>query len=1530
MAENYAKRIDAFADVATTGIAILGAIAAAVITVVTGGAAAPLIAAAVIAGLASMSANYALKGGRYGWEQAAVDLGMTAVQAITAGVGAQLGAAAQVASKGAAAASAASRSLTTLARLFTGNPVVDQIIVGAITGSIGGVANVAFDERTWEHSGGDAVGALFSGLLKGALSGAATAALTNSIEALGRNGAAISERARAIAAEGGVLRGAVGLAGRGVGGLGRGINAALNASTGGGMLASAGSMAGRGLTRGVISGLGGMAGRSTELLYDRTSGRFRGDAGDALLDIGRAGAHAFVQGIGEGAGEAAGQGVHNRRLMAAAEGINRARADMGLPPLEGHPLHEGSPLRAAAEDLMFLNLHGRTGGDALSRAVNLDHIATHGGLAATVATVHPNAIVEDGMRAELMRHVDPDLHGDFADVPIRVLPEAEYRALTRSESGPVVTLIQDGRPVVVVREGTPIARLADEGPHLVQSRDAHTRERVARLDEATMARWDSLDLDTQLDLYRNKIELEIDAHQRVHASLEAELARARSSGADEAESTRIAAELERNAGTLRNLRARHDEVGNIGPQQRAAIEAGEAARPQYLDQPPRLFSKEGPADGRRTPEEQLSDDILETMLTEIAEKRRMSARGGLVEDELQDLPEAVVAFLRRGERMPGRGEVPPEVKAWARRVARERFGRQLQDALLDPGLHNRMTQAAVERLSDAQLEHVRIHGELPEGVEFHHLLPVADFPEFAHLAEAGTALPTDVHREAGHAMDPTRPVEAGTLLDPEAETRPIGQHLDPEARKYYRPTAREVAEGTRTTRDVDRDLVTDYQQRVRRAESALRTAEAAAQRRPTPENIARADAARAAVARAQEHLAEVQARVALHAEMRAELMRHVSPEMHADFADVPIRILPEAEYRAFTRSDAGPVVTIFQDGRPIILVREGTHPSRLADEGTHLVQSREAHTAGRVARLDEAELARWDHLDLDTQLDLYRNKIELEIDAHERIARSLRGEAPQDAAEQARVAAELDRAHGTLRNLRSRLGEVDALGPHERTAIRSGEQPRPQYLDQPPRLFSKDLPGAAGAPRRTVLEPFVGPSLESPQELQSRHPGAEVIAAEASRPPAPAEIAAFQERGGRFIAERFGESLPDNSVDQMHVRFPLPHAKAQEMAIDIRAELAAHPGMTLLEILAARQAGIESVTNLGPHALRTLRPGGELEVVYWEHAVGREVDGLSELIWTDPATGERYRLEAVAAPTSRPRAEAAPHSGFGIPDDVTHVNVVTVRKVRIAPEPDTGAPGAGRRPAVTEEERVRGRELRAERKRSEREERRLRREERVRWVEAEQRRAQQQEEAVQRRQVAIDEEAGGRRRAVEEGRVSPEQDFRQRLATVAAELDIDVERLATVIRQFTEQLGGSGRRFDAQDVIDSLRNRARDGRPPRFGELEGLVSEIILEQNAIAVQQMREHIAQSQPDAVLGVERGGAFLAEVLSTGVEGFPRPCRSLSTWSSAKAALTSCSERRGWPPRSGGASLPKVSRASPSSTSTWGACSQGSCRR
>lgn len=204
------------------------------------------------------------------------------------------------------------------------------------------------------------------------------------------------------------------------------------------------------------------------------------------------------------------------------------------------------------------------------------------------ATLHSGPGEMDAMRQALLRHVPGDQHDAMAGVPIRVLPADQYQALTRSESGPVVTIIEDGRPTVIVREGTPIGRLADEGPHLSQAHDVRTRTQVGQLDEARLANWDNLDIDTQVALYRNKIELEIDAHTRIAASLERE---GLLPGADP---RRLAQESERNWATLRNLEERRAEVAALSPGARAAIAAGTRTRPQYLDQPARLFSKGPP------------------------------------------------------------------------------------------------------------------------------------------------------------------------------------------------------------------------------------------------------------------------------------------------------------------------------------------------------------------------------------------------------------------------------------------------------------------------------------------------------------------------------------------------------------------------------------------------------------------------------------------------------------------------------------------------------------------------------------------------------------------------------------------------------------------------------------------------------------------------------------------------------------------------------------------------------------------------
>ncbi|QHE85174.1 hypothetical protein [Hydrogenophaga sp. BPS33] len=1393
IAQTYASRIDAFADIATTGIAILGAIAAAAISVVTMGAAAPLIAAAIVTGLASMSASYAIKGGRYGWEQAAVDLGMTAVQAITAGVGAQLGAAAQVASKGAAAAGAASRTITSLARMFTGNPVVDQIIVGMVSGSISGLGTAALDERTWEHGGDDAVGWLFAGLARGALVGGATAAATQSIEALARNGASIARQAEAIAERGGLLNRAAGGALGMVGRTADSANRALNVATGGGAMGSLGAMGRRGLTRGLVQAAGGVAGRGTELAFDSATGRFKGDMGDALLQMGQAGLQSFAQGIGEGGAEAFGQSVHNGRLLAAAERINEARREMGMAdPIPGDALTPGSPLRDAAEDLLFMQMHGRFGSDGLGRALSLEHIAQHGGMAATVVTRFPDAIVEDGMRAALLRHVDPALHGDFADVPIRVLPEAEFRAATRSALGDAVTLIENGQPVVLVREGTSVARLSDEGPHLVQSRDAATRERVARLDEATLARWDELDLDTQIDLYRDKVDLEIDAHERIRDSLVREMADAVRRG-DAERVARLAEEMAFNDGTLGNLRQRADDVQGLGAGRREALRSGREARPDYLDQPARLFSKR-----RRAAD---ANEVREDTVAEI-------------ERQLPPRTEAEVGSDDAPYTLP---DSPPEPEAGTRRV----FDRTDEEA--NAGMQRMQRGNDFNNEREHAYPHSEVRLERPPGWSGH---PRADAivvgreiveRKFSQLSELSADAAIDYINQLVEIYHPgARIANVDSTAAVRAEdsasggTGTLRGQMVLEVPEQHAPVPRRVLE------------------HAERVGVFIRDPEGRVYSTTHPDGDD-------GVLRASSRDPDAHA-----AEMQAELMRHVPPAQRGDFADVPIVVMRDAEFRRFTDSERGEVVLIHRDGQPVVVVREGVPISRLSDEGPHLLQLRDPATAARAARLDEATLSRWHELDLDTQIELFRTKVELEIDAHERIDASLRARTPPDAAELARNAQ-------TLHNLRQLQDQVTGLGPAQRDAIRADGRLRPPYLDQPARLFSK----SAARPVRTVFEPFVGPGLKSPAELAERYPGAEVIAGEASHRPDAAAVSEFEAQGGRFVPDRFGESLPDNSVDRLHVRFPLPHEKALEMRINTEGR----PFADVMAEIRQRQADIESVTNLAPHALRVLREGGEIEVVFDENSIHAELAAAQQLTWTDER-GLRWRLEPTGPAGEVVRADSAPHSGFGVPvRDMA--NAMTLRKVRVP---------------LTPEEQARMAETRAQRKRDERAARDAAYHARETRRAEEERVATQRAQALREREATIDQETARRLSDLREGSTTVDEDLRQRLLPVAASTRLGVDQLIEVIQRIDATLGISGRRIDAQEIIDSLRNRVREGRAPRYGELDGLVDELAVSLNAQAIAHMREHLRAQRPDAVLAVERGGALLADVLARDAPDFP----------------------------------------------------------
>jgi hypothetical protein len=311
-AQNYSAKIDQYANAVAMGIAVIGAIVAAVVAVMTGGAASPLLMAAIagITGLAAMGAQRLIKGGRYGWEDAVTDLGMTAVSMMTAGVGQVLSLASrggmvavQASSKAWLSISAARQValkpglLGQMGRL-TGSAYLDKVLIGASTGTLGAFGQAALQEQTWKD--GKGIENLFAASARGFLGGGVTAGVTNAIEdvPLGRLSRVVGGKAN----------------------IGDAIGQSTNALT-------------RGTGKAVTSSIGAAAGRATELSFDKSRGQNKMDAGDIFVASLEAGGHSFLQSFGEGAAEARQQAIFNARAARAA-GIETPGAR--LPPqMEG-------------------------------------------------------------------------------------------------------------------------------------------------------------------------------------------------------------------------------------------------------------------------------------------------------------------------------------------------------------------------------------------------------------------------------------------------------------------------------------------------------------------------------------------------------------------------------------------------------------------------------------------------------------------------------------------------------------------------------------------------------------------------------------------------------------------------------------------------------------------------------------------------------------------------------------------------------------------------------------------------------------------------------------------------------------------------------------------------------------------------------------------------------------------------------------------------------------------------------------------
>ena len=178
----------------------------------------------------------------------------------------------------------------------------------------------------------------------------------------------------------------------------------------------------------------------------------------------------------------------------------------------------------------------------------------------------------------------------IADHPIEMWDAKRFEEFTGSRTGQAVVIIKDGQPTVIVKQGAEPHEIAQEGFHLLQATDPKTRAKVARLDESVMSRWSSLDVREKLVLYKEKLDLELDAQQKVVAALEERVGAGR-----KLDDPDLVERLARAKETLDNLKKRSGDLARIGPLERQLMAWGVLQPAPWLDQPARLFAKGKPA-----------------------------------------------------------------------------------------------------------------------------------------------------------------------------------------------------------------------------------------------------------------------------------------------------------------------------------------------------------------------------------------------------------------------------------------------------------------------------------------------------------------------------------------------------------------------------------------------------------------------------------------------------------------------------------------------------------------------------------------------------------------------------------------------------------------------------------------------------------------------------------------------------------------------------------------------------------------------
>jgi hypothetical protein len=208
-------------------------------------------------------------------------------------------------------------------------------------------------------------------------------------------------------------------------------------------------------------------------------------------------------------------------------------------------------------------------------------------IAERIAKETADAGIQRQLRGELLAGIPQSERRAFADAHVEIMSDADFKAFTRSDSANAVTLVENGRARVIFRDGAPLSVLREEGIHLHQIADPDLGRIARRLDEAKLRDWDRLPLAEKLELYAAKLDLEIDAQNKLIAGLENEM---RHAGPD-LDIDGFARQIDAARDSLSTLSRRADEVGGFGILDRVAMATGLREPPAYLDQPARLFNK---------------------------------------------------------------------------------------------------------------------------------------------------------------------------------------------------------------------------------------------------------------------------------------------------------------------------------------------------------------------------------------------------------------------------------------------------------------------------------------------------------------------------------------------------------------------------------------------------------------------------------------------------------------------------------------------------------------------------------------------------------------------------------------------------------------------------------------------------------------------------------------------------------------------------------------------------------------------------